>query len=42
MGRIMPARLVTPPVAFVEFAADLAPNVRTLPTAVGDMVGLEE
>jgi hypothetical protein len=42
MGRVMPARLVTPPVAFAEFAADLAPSVRVLPTAVGDMVGLEE
>ena len=42
MGRVMPARLVTPPVAFAEFAAELAPSVRILPTAVGDMVGLEE
>jgi L-ascorbate metabolism protein UlaG (beta-lactamase superfamily) len=42
MGRVMPARLVTPPVAFGESAADLAPSVEVLPTAVGDMVGLEE
>jgi hypothetical protein len=42
MGRILPRRLVDPPVAFAGFAAELAPDVRTLPTAVGDMVGLEE
>ena len=42
MGRVMPARLVTPPVAFAEFAAELAPSVRVVPTAVGEMVGLKE
>jgi len=38
MGRIHPERLVEPPAAFVEYAAELAPDVRTLPTAVGDDV----
>ena len=42
MGRVLPARLVEPPAAFAEYAAELAPDVRTLPTAVGDMVGWEE
>jgi L-ascorbate metabolism protein UlaG (beta-lactamase superfamily) len=42
MGRVMPARLVPPPVAFAEYAAELAPNVQVLPTAVGDVVGWEE
>ena len=42
IGRVMPARLVIPPVAFAEFSAELAPSVRVLPTAVGDVVGLEE
>ena len=39
MGRILPERLVEPPAAFAEYAAELAPDVRTLPTAVGDVVG---
>jgi L-ascorbate metabolism protein UlaG (beta-lactamase superfamily) len=38
MGRIYPERLVEPPAAFVEYAAELAPDVRMLPTAVGDRV----
>ncbi|MDH5244481.1 MAG: MBL fold metallo-hydrolase [Chloroflexota bacterium] len=38
MGRVFPERLVEPPAAFAEYAAELAPDVRTLPTAVGDMV----
>jgi len=42
MGRVLPARLVEPPAAFAEYAAELAPDVRTLPTAVGDMVGWEK
>ena len=42
LGRVLPERLVEPPAAFAEYAADLAPTVRTLPTAVGDVVALEE
>jgi L-ascorbate metabolism protein UlaG (beta-lactamase superfamily) len=42
MGRVLPARLVEPPAAFAEYAAELAPDVRVLPTAVGDVVGWEE
>ncbi len=38
MGRVFPERLVEPPAAFTEYAAELAPDVRTLPTAVGDVV----
>jgi L-ascorbate metabolism protein UlaG (beta-lactamase superfamily) len=41
LGRVLPARLVEPPAAFAEYAADLAPNVRILPTAVGDAVAWE-
>lgn len=39
MGRVFPERLVEPPAAFVEYAAELAPDVQTAPTAVGDTVG---
>jgi L-ascorbate metabolism protein UlaG (beta-lactamase superfamily) len=39
LGRVFPERLVEPPAAFVEYAAELAPDVQTVPTAVGDMVG---
>ena len=38
LGRVFPERLVEPPAAFVEYAAELAPDVQTVPTAVGDMV----
>ena len=38
MGRVYPKRLVEPPAAFVEYASELAPDVRALPTAVGDHV----
>jgi L-ascorbate metabolism protein UlaG (beta-lactamase superfamily) len=38
LGRVFPERLVEPPAAFVEYAAELAPDVRTVPTAVGDVV----
>jgi L-ascorbate metabolism protein UlaG (beta-lactamase superfamily) len=38
LGRVFPERLVEPPAAFVEYAAELAPDVQTAPTAVGDMV----
>jgi L-ascorbate metabolism protein UlaG (beta-lactamase superfamily) len=38
LGRVFPERLVEPPAAFVEYAAELAPDVRTAPTAVGDVV----
>jgi L-ascorbate metabolism protein UlaG (beta-lactamase superfamily) len=41
LGRVFPERLVEPPAAFVEYAAELAPDVRTLPTAVGDVVAWE-
>ncbi len=40
MGRVYPSRLVEPPAAFVEHAAELAPDVRTLPTDIGDEVTL--
>jgi L-ascorbate metabolism protein UlaG (beta-lactamase superfamily) len=39
LGRVFPERLVEPPAAFVEYAAELAPDVQTVPTAVGDLVG---
>jgi L-ascorbate metabolism protein UlaG (beta-lactamase superfamily) len=38
MGLILPERLIEPPAAFVEYATELAPKVRMLPTAVGDKV----
>jgi len=41
MGRILPERLVEPPAAFAEYASELAPDVRILPTAVGDDVSWE-
>ncbi len=41
LGRVFPERLVEPPAAFAEYAAELAPDVRTVPTAIGDMVGWE-
>ena len=41
LGRVFPKRLVEPPAAFVEYAAELAPDVQTVPTAVGDVVGWE-
>ena len=37
-GRVLPSRLIEPPAAFVEYASELVPRVRTLPTAVGDEV----
>jgi len=40
LGRVFPERLVEPPAAFAEYAAELAPDVRTLPTAVGDSVAV--
>lgn len=42
MGRVLPARLVEPPATFAEYAAELAPKVRVLPTAVGEMVRWED
>ena len=36
MGRVYPERLVDPPLAFTELAAELTPGVRSIPTAVGD------
>ena len=41
LGRVLPARLIEPPAAFAEYAAELAPKVRTVPTAVGDVVAWE-
>lgn len=41
MGRVFPERLVEPPAAFVEYASELAPDVRIMPTAVGDHVAWE-
>ena len=41
MGRVFPERLVEPPAAFVEYAAELAPDVQTVPTAVGDVIAWE-
>jgi L-ascorbate metabolism protein UlaG (beta-lactamase superfamily) len=41
MGHVFPERLVEPPAAFVEYASELAPDVRMLPTAVGDAVALD-
>jgi L-ascorbate metabolism protein UlaG (beta-lactamase superfamily) len=41
LGRVLPERLIEPPAAFAEYAAELAPNVRILPTAVGDVVAWE-
>jgi L-ascorbate metabolism protein UlaG (beta-lactamase superfamily) len=38
MGRVYADRLVDPPAAFAEYASELAPDVRVLPTAVGDGV----
>ena len=40
MGRVFPERLVEPPAALVEYAAELAPDVRVLPTEVGTPVAL--
>ena len=42
MGRVFPERLVEPPAAFAEYASELAPDVRILPTAVGDVVSFED
>jgi len=41
LGRVFPERLVEPPAAFVEYAAELAPDVQAVPTVVGDVVGWE-
>jgi L-ascorbate metabolism protein UlaG (beta-lactamase superfamily) len=41
MGRIHPERLVHPPMSFVDHAAELAPDVQMLPTAVGDAVAFD-
>jgi len=41
LGRVFPERLVEPPAAFVEYAAELAPDVQTVPTAVGDVIAWE-
>jgi L-ascorbate metabolism protein UlaG (beta-lactamase superfamily) len=38
MGRVFPERLVEPPAAFAEYASELAPDVRILPTEVGETV----
>ena len=41
LGRVFPERLVEPPTAFVDYAAELASGVQTVPTAVGDVVSWE-
>jgi len=41
LGRVFPERLVEPPAAFVEYAAELAPDVQTVPTAVGEVIAWE-
>ena len=41
LGRVFPERLVEPPAAFVEYAAELAPDVQTVPTAIGDVIAWE-
>jgi L-ascorbate metabolism protein UlaG (beta-lactamase superfamily) len=41
LGRVFPERLVEPPAAFAEYAAELVPDVRIVPTAVGDAVAWE-
>jgi L-ascorbate metabolism protein UlaG (beta-lactamase superfamily) len=41
MGRVFPERLVEPPAAFAEYAAELVPDIRIVPTAVGDKVEWE-
>jgi L-ascorbate metabolism protein UlaG (beta-lactamase superfamily) len=38
MGRVYPERLVEPPTAFTRYAAELSPDVRAMPTAIGDLV----
>ena len=38
MRRVYPERLVEPPLAFTAFAAELSPEVRAMPTAIGDVV----
>jgi len=40
MARVYPGRLLEPPAAFAEQSAELAPDVRTLPTAPGETVEL--
>jgi L-ascorbate metabolism protein UlaG (beta-lactamase superfamily) len=40
LGRVYPERLVEPPAAFAEYAAELAPDVRVVPTEVGGSVEL--
>ena len=41
LGRVLAERLVEPPAAFAEYAAELAPDVRIVPTAVGDSIEWE-
>ena len=40
LGRVYPERLVEPPAAFAEYAAEVAPDVRVVPTEVGASVDL--
>jgi L-ascorbate metabolism protein UlaG (beta-lactamase superfamily) len=40
LGRVHPERLVEPPAAFAEYASELAPDVRVVPTEVGGSVEL--
>lgn len=41
LGRVFPGRLIEPPAAFAKYAAELAPEVRSVPTAVGEIVAWE-
>jgi hypothetical protein len=41
LGWVYPERPIEPPAAFVEYAAELAPDVQAVPTAVADVVGWE-
>jgi L-ascorbate metabolism protein UlaG (beta-lactamase superfamily) len=41
LGRVLAERLVEPPAAFAEYAAEIAPDVRVVPTAVGDSIEWE-
>lgn len=38
LGRVYPERLVEPPLAFTAFSLELSPDVRAIPTAIGDRI----
>jgi L-ascorbate metabolism protein UlaG (beta-lactamase superfamily) len=41
LGRILSERLIEPPAAFVEHAVELAPDVKVVPTEIGEIVEWE-